>query len=57
MVKTFTDDSIDDVIVKLSEYLHHTLGVDMDDDQLYARFRMFATKVLEPYSNGHRNYN
>jgi Protein of unknown function (DUF1778) len=58
--RQLTDDDIDSFIVRLVEYLErHPATFDKGDvsEEGYDRLSEFIRQQLEPFSNGHRNYN
>ena len=56
---TLTDDGIDSIISDLHDYIiRHPLMVEPNHiDEGYDHFQEYVWNLLEPYSNGYRNYN
>lgn len=53
--RQLTDDNIDDIVYEIHEwFIRHPLGTT---EEGYDWFRDFAGNLLEPFSNGYRNYN
>ena len=56
--QTLTDDGIDNVLSNLAEFIEEQFKLNLDaDDEGFEALREKLHELLEPYSNGYRNYN
>jgi hypothetical protein len=55
---TLTDDGIDSILSEIIVHLESQFpSVNFEEDSDYEAFRDKVFALLEPYSNGYRNYN
>lgn len=53
-----TDDSIDNIRTELADWIENRVGFPIwESDEAYESFTELVNSLLEPYSNGYRNYN
>lgn len=53
-----TDDAIDNIVVMIVDYIdRHPLVCSPIEGDAYDHFTDFIRQQLDPYSNGHRNWN
>lgn len=61
MAIQLTDDGIDDILQDIVDYFERTPLTFFENcemtDEGYDHFAFFFRGLLEPYSNGYRNYN
>ena len=52
-----TDDTIDGIVLSLTELVDLHANNLFDNDFVYNQFRDLVFVLLEPFSNGYRNHN
>ena len=53
-----TDDFIDDIRSEIAGWIENRVGFPIwESDEAYESFTELVNNLLEPYSNGYRNYN